>query len=75
MSRIQGKRAVITGASSGIGESIAVALAHAGASVVLCGRDTERLAAVQARCSALGTQAQIHAADVADDSAMQALAA
>ena len=57
MSRIQGKRAVITGASSGIGESIAVALARAGASVVLCGRDTERLAAVQARCSALGTQA------------------
>ena len=75
MSRIQGKRAVITGASSGIGESIAVALARAGASVVLCGRDTERLAAVQARCSALGAQAQVHAADVADDSAMQALAA
>lgn len=41
----------ITGASSGIGEALAVAFAAAGAQVVLSGRRTEELARVAGRCS------------------------
>ncbi|MBW9093057.1 SDR family oxidoreductase [Microbacterium jejuense] len=40
---LEGKVAIITGASSGIGRSTARALADAGANVVLVGRDTTRL--------------------------------
>ncbi|WP_229674190.1 SDR family oxidoreductase [Nakamurella endophytica] len=43
---LQGKVAVVTGASSGIGRSLARALAAARADVVLVGRDGQRLAAV-----------------------------
>ncbi len=44
------RRAVVTGASSGIGAATARALAAAGAEVVLVGRDRSRLEAVTARC-------------------------
>ena len=42
--RLDGRVAVITGASSGIGASIATALASAGASVIAVGRERARLA-------------------------------
>jgi 7-alpha-hydroxysteroid dehydrogenase len=45
--RLDGKVALITGASSGIGRASALALAEAGASVVLAARRVERLAAVE----------------------------
>jgi NAD(P)-dependent dehydrogenase (short-subunit alcohol dehydrogenase family) len=41
--RLDGKVAIVTGASSGIGRAIAVAMSEAGARVVLTGRDEERL--------------------------------
>ena len=41
--RLAGKTAIITGAGSGIGHAIAVALAREGAQVVICGRDREKL--------------------------------
>lgn len=46
MKRFQDKCAVVTGASSGVGRAIAVALSREGASVALVGRDMERLEAV-----------------------------
>lgn len=48
--RLDGKVAVITGASSGIGFACAEAMSEAGARVVLAGRDRSRLEACAARC-------------------------
>ena len=46
---LSGRHALVTGASRGIGEAIAVALAAQGARVSLVGRDTQRLAELAAR--------------------------
>tara|TARA_B110001452_G_scaffold399_1_gene366 strand:+ start:400 stop:1212 length:813 start_codon:yes stop_codon:yes gene_type:complete len=43
MSRLQGKVAIITGSSRGIGKAIAIELAKKGVSIVLNGRDSSRL--------------------------------
>ena len=44
--------ALVTGASSGIGSALAVTLALRNIAVVLCGRDRDRLASVEAQCRA-----------------------
>ncbi len=54
---LQNKTAVVTGSSSGIGRSIAVALARQGANVVLHGRaPSDRIANVSAEVSAIGVK-------------------
>lgn len=72
---IAGRRALITGASSGIGEKIAEVYAEAGATVVATGRNAEVLAALQARIAAAGGQCDTLVADIAITKGAETLAA
>ncbi|MGH8461390.1 MAG: SDR family NAD(P)-dependent oxidoreductase [Stenotrophobium sp.] len=74
MDTIKGKVALVTGASSGIGAAIAVALAHEGATVILTARDRTKLELVRQRCEQAGGSAWVHVAEVSDEAQMQALA-
>jgi NADP-dependent 3-hydroxy acid dehydrogenase YdfG len=64
---LSGTVALVTGASSGIGEQTAVALAELGADVVVAARRTDRLDALVDRISADGGKALAVAADVTDE--------
>lgn len=66
------RTALITGASSGIGAALAVALAGPDSVLHLGGRDGPRLAAVAAVCRARGAVVVTCAADVRDEAAMRA---
>ena len=65
---LDGRRAVVTGAGSGIGEAIALAYAQAGAQLVLADIDAARADSVAQRCRALGAQAETVIGDVGDES-------
>ncbi|MDZ4861249.1 MAG: SDR family oxidoreductase [Candidatus Hydrogenedentes bacterium] len=65
---LEGQRAIVTGASSGIGKAVAIALGHAGADIVvnyLNGEDKAR--AVVDEISRCGSKAIIHQADVTQE--------
>ncbi|AFY60672.1 SDR family oxidoreductase [Synechococcus sp. PCC 6312] len=66
MSSSSPQRALITGASSGIGAATALALAQAGINLVLVGRNQEKLAQVAAKAIALGVKAPTFSLDLAD---------
>jgi len=68
MQSLEQRRAIVTGASSGIGAATARALGRGGAEVVLVGRDARRLAQVAAEC---GPRARTVALDVRDAQAVQ----
>ena len=70
-----GKVVVITGASSGIGKGTALALASAGASVVVAARRGEVLDTLAAECAAAGGKALAVTADVSVSADVEALAA
>ena len=63
---LSGKIALVTGASSGIGQRQARALAQAGASVVLLARRMDQLASTVAEIEALGAKAAALSADLTD---------
>jgi NADP-dependent 3-hydroxy acid dehydrogenase YdfG len=71
---LDGRVAVITGASSGIGEASAERLAALGARVVVLARRAERLAGLAARIGKDGGTVLAIAADVTDQEAVQAAA-
>jgi NADP-dependent 3-hydroxy acid dehydrogenase YdfG len=71
--RFQGQLALITGASSGIGKAVAVALADHGARLGLVGRDAQRLDEVARVVASAGSQAAVYRADLTDDRDVQSL--
>lgn len=64
---------LITGASSGIGEALALEYARSGVNLILNGRDEARLEMVAGAVRARGASATIEAADVTDRDAMTAM--
>lgn len=70
--RLDGKTALVTGASSGIGQGCAVALADAGAHVVCAARGMERLTETVAAMQAKGWSAEALELDMGDLEALKA---
>ena len=69
-----GQLALVTGASRGIGAATAEALARAGAHVVLTGRDTKALEAIEERIFQAGGHATIAPVDLAEPDGIARLA-
>jgi NAD(P)-dependent dehydrogenase (short-subunit alcohol dehydrogenase family) len=63
--RLDGKVAIVTGASSGLGVAFAEGLAEAGADVAICARRVERLEETRARVEEIGRRCVAVPADVA----------
>ena len=62
----KGKRVVVCGGSRGIGRSIALGFAQAGAAVSICARSAGPLEATRAEIAALGVTAHAAACDLGD---------
>jgi 7-alpha-hydroxysteroid dehydrogenase len=71
--RVDGRAAIVTGAGRGIGRATALALAEAGADVVLSSRTAEQLQEVAKEIDALGRRAVIAPLDVNDNDAVVSL--
>jgi len=72
---LAGKTALVTGASAGIGQATALALAQRGANLVLTARREDRLRKLVAEIESLGVRAVFHAGDAAEETtAQQAIA-
>jgi len=61
---LSGRVAIVTGASRGIGRTLALALARAGAAVVVCSRSRPELDSVAEEIAALGSRSHVVVADV-----------
>jgi NAD(P)-dependent dehydrogenase (short-subunit alcohol dehydrogenase family) len=73
MERLGGKRAIVTGAGSGIGRSIAIRLAAEGARVVVSDVDGEAAEAVAAEIGGAGGEALVQKTDVTDAADVEGL--
>jgi gluconate 5-dehydrogenase len=73
--RLDGRLALVTGSSAGIGLGVARGLAQAGAAVVLNGRDVARLAATAQQLRSEGLQVHERCFDVCDPAAVEAAVA
>ena len=69
MAMLDGKTAIVTGATHGIGRAVAIAYAAEGASVVACGRDEAALAALAAE---IGARCVAQRADVQSEADVEA---
>lgn len=73
--RLDGRRALVAGASSGIGAACAVALGEAGAEVTLAARSADKLDALAAEMGAAGMSVKTLVIDVSDIAATEAAVA
>ncbi len=71
---ITNKTILISGASDGIGKSIALALSKCNVKLILLGRDEAKLSDVKNQCEANGSQAEYHAFDITNGAALEAAA-
>jgi 3-oxoacyl-[acyl-carrier protein] reductase len=74
MSELEGKTALVTGASQGIGRACALELARRGARVALAARNEEKLRAVAAEITSAGGIAEVFLMDIADEASIKAAA-
>jgi len=72
MADLQGRIALVTGASQGIGRACALELARAGATVALAARNESKLAEVAAEIEAAGGQAAAFRLDVSSEESIKA---
>jgi 3-oxoacyl-[acyl-carrier protein] reductase len=70
---LEGKTAIVTGGGIGIGKSISVEFARAGADVMLCSRRMEHLASTAAEIQQLGKRALALTVDVRDQNQVNAV--
>ena len=68
--QLKGKKAIVTGASRGIGRAIAETLADEGADVAICARNVEGLVAATKDLEGRGARTFSRALDVADSEAL-----
>lgn len=73
MNRLQGKVAIVTGSTSGIGIGIARLYAAEGAQVIVCGRRAEKGQSVVDSIVAEGGKAAFHAMDITDPASIEKL--
>ena len=71
--KVTDKVAIVTGAGRGIGAASAIALAEAGADVVISARTADQLDEVKARVEAVGRKAHVVAADLNDEEQIRGL--
>ena len=69
--RLEGKAAVITGANGGIGQAIALEYAAAGASLLLCDLNSDRLPAAAEAAKGHGVEVVQRTTDVTDPAAAE----
>ncbi|MCJ1474253.1 hypothetical protein MMC13_002911 [Lambiella insularis] len=69
---LEGQTALVTGGTRGIGQAMAIALAEAGADIILVQRDTSNTTTAES-IERLGRKATIHVADLASQSSISAL--
>jgi len=72
MAGVEGRVALVTGASQGIGRACALVLAAAGAKVALCARNQEKLQQVAAEIAAQGGESEAFKMDVANEEEIKA---
>src|SRR5262249_34426160 len=73
--RLEGRRALITGGSRGLGRAMAQALAEAGAELVLVGRDEQTLQHAQTELATLGRRVAAVVADLTTPPAVERMCA
>ncbi len=71
--RLAGRTALVTGASRGIGEAIALALGEAGATIAVVARDPEQIEKVNVKARSLGIRSEAFTADVSNEADVERL--